>query len=61
MTYAGEQISNAPENNSVAVSFMHLKLRRDHKEDYRKKGESSGDWITILLNLRGDSYFQGRV
>ena len=36
----GIKISNALESNSFAVSFMHLKLKRGHKEDYRKVGES---------------------
>ena len=29
-----------PQNPSFAVSFMHLKLRREYKEDYMKVGES---------------------
>ena len=29
----GRKISHAPENNSFAVTFMHLKLREECKED----------------------------
>ena len=32
----GSKISNTPQNYSFAVSFMHLKLRREHKEDTRR-------------------------
>ena len=34
------KIPNALENNSFAVSFMHLKLRGEHKEDYMEVGKS---------------------
>ena len=34
------KISNAPENDSFAVSFIHFVLRREHQEDYMKVGES---------------------
>ena len=40
MAIAGSKISNSPENNTLAVSFMRLKLRRERKEDYRSVGES---------------------
>lgn len=40
------KISDAPENN-FAVSFMHLKLRRGHKEDYMKVGEKSKAGIRL--------------
>ena len=33
-------ISNAPENNTFAVSFMHLELGRECKEDYMEVEES---------------------
>ena len=36
----GSKISVALENNNFAVSFIHLQLRRDHKEDYIMMGES---------------------
>ena len=36
----GNTIANAQENNSLAASFIHLKLRRWHKEDYVEVGES---------------------
>lgn len=36
----GSKISNAPENNNFAASFMHLKLRRESKENYMEVGES---------------------
>ena len=36
----GSKISNAPENNSSAASFMHLELRREGKKDYMAVGES---------------------
>lgn len=39
MTLVGSEISNAGENDSGAVSFPHLKLRRKHK-DYVKTEES---------------------
>lgn len=40
-------ISNAPENDSSAVSSMHLKLRKECKEDYMKVDKKQGrDWIT---------------
>lgn len=29
-----------PQNPSFAVSFTHLKFRREYKEDYMKMGES---------------------
>ena len=32
--------SDAPEKDSFAVSFVHLKLRQEPKEDYMKVGES---------------------
>ena len=33
-------MSNAPGNDSLAVSFMHIKLRRESKEDYMKMDEN---------------------
>ena len=30
----GSKISNALKNNRFAISFMHVRLRREHKEDY---------------------------
>lgn len=32
--------SNALENDSFAVPFIHLLLGREHKEDYMRVGES---------------------
>lgn len=32
----GSKISNASQNNSFVVSFMQLKLRGEHKEDYKE-------------------------
>lgn len=40
----GSKISNAPQNNSFAASFMHLKLRREGKEDcVEARGGGWGD------------------
>lgn len=36
----GSKISNAQDNNSFATAFMHLRLRREFKEDYMRVGES---------------------
>lgn len=36
------KISNAPKYDSFAISFLHLKLKRDHKEDYMKAVDSKG-------------------
>ena len=36
MTIAGSKISNALENKSFVVPFMHLKLRREYREDHMK-------------------------
>ena len=39
--YQEAKISDALENNSSEVSFMNLKVRREHKEDYYMEvGES---------------------
>lgn len=35
------QISDAPENASFAISFIHLELKRECKENYMKVGEQS--------------------
>lgn len=40
MLMPGSKISNASENDSFEISFIHLELRREHKEDYKKVGES---------------------
>lgn len=40
MTYSGNQISNALENNSFTVFFMHSKLRRECKKDYMEVGDN---------------------
>lgn len=40
MTVAGKQDLRWSREYSSAVSFMHLKLRRERKEDYTKLGES---------------------
>lgn len=42
MTLLGNKIANAPENDSCAVSFMCLELKREHKEDYMEVRESKG-------------------
>lgn len=36
----GSKVSNAPKNNRFPASFMHLKLKRKPKKDYRKVGKS---------------------
>lgn len=42
----GKKISNSPESNSFVASFMHLKLRQEHKEDYAEMGrKKDGNWI----------------
>lgn len=40
MTLPRSKISNAPQNDSFAVSFLHWELRREHKEGYMKAKES---------------------
>ena len=46
MTQPGSKISNALRNDSFAVSFMYLELRREAKDDYvtvgRKQGRVTG-------------------
>lgn len=37
---SGSKTSTALENNSFAVSFVHLKSRMEYKEDCMKVGES---------------------
>lgn len=37
---SGRKISNAPKNSCFAASFMHLTLKRKHKEGYMKEGKS---------------------
>lgn len=39
----GSNLSNVPENNSVAVSFTHLKLRKEHKEFHEESKAESDD------------------
>lgn len=62
----GSKISNAPETESLAVSFTHLKLRREHEEDYMKVGESKvgiglqGSYIMCSLE-GGHAYFKGML
>lgn len=53
----GKKISNSPESNSFVASFMHLKLRQEHKEDYtylvRKcVGERERECLSLSLRLR---------
>ena len=36
---SGSENLNAPENNSFATYFMHLRLRRECKEDYKEVGK----------------------
>lgn len=38
------EISDAVEMDSFAMSFMHLVLRREHKEDYTEVGGSTARW-----------------
>lgn len=40
MTYVGEQVSNAPENNSLQFLFINLELKREGKKDYMQVRES---------------------
>lgn len=45
----GSKISSVLESK-LAVSVKHLRLRREHKEDYRKVAESKAVlWITIKI------------
>ena len=46
MRIAGSKISNALENKSFVVSFMHLKLLRECKQDGMKVREQVGNRIT---------------
>lgn len=39
ITYSWEQELKRPENNSFAVPFMHLKLKRKRKENYTQVGK----------------------
>lgn len=39
-TMLGSKASDAPERDDSAVSFIHLELRRRHKEQDRKEGDS---------------------
>ena len=36
----GSKISNAPENDSFTVPFLHLEFRKQCKEDLKKEGGS---------------------
>lgn len=47
-------MSNALENDHLAVSFMHLILRKELKEDYMKGGESK-----VGTELQNDVIPQG--
>ena len=38
------KLSNAPETDNFAISFLHLKLRRE-----QRKTTEGGDWITGQL------------
>ena len=40
MTYQEARSQMCSENDSFAVSFIHLELRRKHKEDFLKVGKS---------------------
>lgn len=64
----GSKISNAPEKNSFAISFMHLRLRTECKEDYLGVGESKARQglhyrvVKIMCSLEGgDGLFQRHV
>lgn len=48
------EMSNALERDNFAVSFMHLKIRRELKEDYMKRGESK-----VGTELQNDVIPQG--
>ena len=50
MTLPGSKMSNAPENDSFAVSFIHVELRRDCKRDYVKVGESNVGSVYRIVN-----------
>ena len=58
----GSKVSNVPENNSFATSFMHLKLRREHREDCMGVEEKWGLYYRIVKDiicfLEG-AYFKG--
>lgn len=42
----GSKLSNAQENDSLAVPLMHLELRREHKEGHTKVRESKVEIIS---------------
>lgn len=54
MSAGGGKISNAPDSNSFAVSFTHLKLRRSrHKENYMtEKARQGSDYRTVKITCR---------
>ena len=39
----GSEVSNALKSDSFSFSFMHLELRREHKEDYIKARKSKAE------------------
>ena len=45
----GSKVSYTLENN-IAVSFVHLNLRREQKKDYKKAGESRWGLDYRILN-----------
>lgn len=57
----GNEISNAPENDSFSDSFMHLESRRDFKEDYMEVGEARQrlDYKRITQKIGIKGYFKG--
>lgn len=46
----GSKILNALKNDSLAVSFVYLKLRRECKQGYVKVGESRWGWDYRKVN-----------
>lgn len=46
MTWLGSKILHALKNDSFIVSFIHLELKREHKEDYMKVKENKA-WIGL--------------
>lgn len=38
------KISNAPKYDSLVISFLHLKLEKDHKQDHMKVVDSKSVW-----------------
>lgn len=53
MALSGSKISNAPANDSFVVSFVHLELGREHKEDsWQKQKASTTGQLRLCALLR---------